>query len=282
MWYRRIVKTEHYSKKTKAAVLVSGIILVAALGILDFSTGYEISFSIFYLLPIILTTWLLGRLPGLLISGISIVTWMLADLMSGHIYSHPAILFWNSLMRFGFFLIIVYFLTTIKQLLEHERNLARTDALTGVANSRYFLELSDIELKRTLRFKRPLSIAYMDIDNFKNINDKFGHQTGNDLLCVIAETIRKNIRAIDTVARFGGDEFVILMPETGRAQAHTVINKIQRCLAEEMQKRTWNVTFSIGVATCDSPNCSLDDLIRKADGLMYAAKNSGKNMAVFG
>lgn len=212
-------KIKYLSRQPKSFLMVLGISLCIVLGGIDYLTGYEVSFSIFYLLPVFLVAWFVGRRAAIFISILSALIWMLADLTSGHTYSHYAIPFWNSIMRLGFFLMAAYFLAAIRKLLAHVTELSRRDPLTGVANGRYFSELVSVEINRSFRFNRPLTLAYMDIDNFKQINDSLGHSTGDDLLHLVAETIKKNVRSIDIIARLGGDEFAILLPETGYEQS---------------------------------------------------------------
>ena len=116
-----------------------------------------------------------------------------------------------------------------------------------------------------------------DLENFKTVNDRFGHSTGDALLCLVVETIQKNIRATDTLARLGGDEFTILLPETGAESAQVVTHKIQNLVSEVMQRNGWPVTLSMGVVTFISPPTTVDEMLRLCDALMYGAENGGKN-----
>jgi diguanylate cyclase (GGDEF)-like protein len=120
-------------------------------------------------------------------------------------------------------------------------------------------------------------LAYIDLDNFKTVNDTYGHLIGDSLLRLVADTIRNNIRTTDVLARLGGDEFVVLLPETDFEQSEIVINKVQTQLLDEMKKNNWPVTFSIGAVTFLTPPESVDEMIKKADNLMYSAKKNGKN-----
>jgi diguanylate cyclase (GGDEF)-like protein len=260
-------------KKTTSAF---SFILVIFLGFIDYISGYEISFSIFYLLPVLTATWFITRRYGVVISVFSAIMWYLADIASGHTYLHYIIPVWNSLMRFGFFLIVTFSLAEVRNLLDKEKSMARKDFLTGVANSRSFYEIATKEIERTARFIHPLSLAYIDIDNFKQVNDTLGHSAGDKLLHSVADNIKENIRSIDTVSRLGGDEFAILMPETNAENAMTALNKLRHNLMDMVQENNWPVTFSIGVVTC-SESCKLDELIKEADNLMYTVKDSGKN-----
>jgi len=166
----------------------------------------------------------------------------------------------------------------VKNVLEDEKDSARKDFLTGIANRRSFFELAGIETKRSGRYKTPLTTIYLDLDNFKTINDQFGHHIGDEVLCSVSKTIKRNIRSIDTVARLGGDEFAILLPETGAKSADVVSRKIQKELLDIMETNGWPVTFSMGVATYKKATGNFNEIIKKADGLMYSVKQHGKNM----
>jgi two-component system, NtrC family, sensor kinase len=155
--------------------------------------------------------------------------------------------------------------------------LSRTDDLTGIMNRRAFTEFCMTEIGRARRFENPFSVAYIDLDNFKVVNDKFGHSTGDELLCSVAETIQKNIREIDLFARLGGDEFMLLLVKSDSEASLEVVKKLQNMLMDVMNKNGWPVTFSIGLVTYNLPPDEVEEIIRNTDELMYAAKQSGKN-----
>ena len=148
--------------------------------------------------------------------------------------------------------------------------------MTGAANRRAFFESAQIEIDRTHRYKHPFTLAYIDIDDFKQINDTLGHEAGDRVLRLYGSTLVKNIRSTDVLARIGGDEFVLLLSETGYDQAHTVIEKVNDLLLERMAKAKLPATHSIGVVTFLRPPSSVDDLLKKADGVMYTVKREGK------
>ena len=151
------------------------------------------------------------------------------------------------------------------------------DPLTSVANRRAFYDFADRELNKARRYQTPISFLYLDIDNFKNINDHFGHRMGDELLRSVAETIKNSIRAIDLIVRFGGDEFGILLAETGAESAPQVVGKLKKNLLELVRDNGWPVTFSIGVTTFVNPPDRIDEMIDAADAQMYFAKRNGKN-----
>ena len=256
---------------------IAGIALIAVTGVIDVLTGYELSFSLFYLIPVALTTWFAGTRNGIVISIASAASWFIADTVSGHHYSHPAILYWNTSIRFGFFLIVAMLLSALKKAHDHEKELARIDNLTGAVNARYFSELIQMEINRFQRNKHPFTVAYMDLDNFKLVNDHSGHNSGDLVLCTIVKQLKSQLRKVDVVARLGGDEFACLLPETDQAEARVAISKLRANLLQEMHRHNWPVTFSIGVLTCIELPQTIDELINQADRLMYAVKTSGKN-----
>ncbi len=164
--------------------------------------------------------------------------------------------------------------------LEAEKSMSRIDFLTNIPNRRTFYEAVESEAHRSRRYRRPMTLAYIDIDNFKSVNDICGHAAGDDLLKLVATTIQSAIRRTDTVARLGGDEFVLLLPETSSEAAAIVVAKLQPLLQEEARRHSWPVSFSVGVVTFMTPLESVDHMIKRADELMYEVKRSGKSAVV--
>ncbi len=165
----------------------------------------------------------------------------------------------------------------LKNLLAKEHDLARIDPLTTVPNRRAFYEALDKERVRSVRYHRPLTIGYIDLDNFKKVNDSLGHAVGDELLVEVAAGLTSNLRTSDYVGRLGGDEFAVLLPETDATAAKLVLSKLRLRLLEQMKAHSWKVTFSIGAATFLDPPDSLDVIIRMADETMYAIKAHGKD-----
>lgn len=158
---------------------------------------------------------------------------------------------------------------------------ATTDELTGVTNRRHFLAMASHELKRMARLQHPLSIALIDLDHFKQINDTHGHVGGDQALRIFTRICQQHIRAIDLLARFGGDEFVLLLPMTTGKQAHDVVERVRLALtvqAVELANVPVSMTISVGIAAYhpDEPQ-SLDMLLERADLALYRAKKAGRN-----
>lgn len=264
---------EYLRSKSAAYHLISSFIMVLVIGLSDYLTGLEFGLSIFYILPIYAVTEFVNISGGIFISLISALMWLAADLAKQKDYLHIITPYWNASGRLVFFLVIVF----LHNALKFEKLRSRIDPLTGIGNRRYFSETAEIEIKRVNRYESPFSVAYIDIDDFKSINDHFGHEAGDRLLITVAETIRKNTRDTDSVARIGGDEFVLLMPETPDEAAMTTVFKVTESLAASVNRTKWPVTFSTGIVTFRHPPVSVDSMMTIADNVMYSAKQAGKN-----
>jgi diguanylate cyclase (GGDEF)-like protein len=264
---------QYFDGKSPSFFIVVGTALVVLVGVPDYVLPRRVSFSIFYLIPVSVTAWYAGKLAGMYLAGISAAIWFVADILSGDPYTRHYIPYWNALVRLGFFLIVVFLLLAFKR----EKIYAREDYLTGLNNRRNFFDLSEKEIKRSQRYGHPFTIAYIDVDDFKSINDRFGHAEGDLLLRSVAGIIKHNIRSTDIDGRLGGDEFSVLLPETGPESAVRFFNKLHHGLSIMTVHGDVRVTFSIGVVTFLRPPDSVDEMIKAVDQIMYSAKESGKD-----
>lgn len=263
-------------KDTRGLVLLL-MLPTLLLGIVDYFSGQELSFSYIYTLPIMLAVWYGGYAPGVIVTLVSITVWLLIELTTGRDYSHPLVLVWNTAILLVFFLIIVRLLSSMKDKVSTLANLATIDSLTGLFNRRYFLEQMERERTRIRRYPEVFTVAYIDLDNFKYVNDTRGHVVGDDLLQSVGKTIQQNLRESDICARLGGDEFVVFFPALAEKPALHVMQELQQELLQAMQRNAWSVTFSIGMVTYLKPMKSIREMMYKADELMYRVKKSGKN-----
>lgn len=266
-----------FKKKSRRFSIIVGFILIGIVGYIDYVTDREVSFAIFYLIPIGLITWYTGRQPGVLASVASALTWFFDEYTGTDLLRYPAVPYWNAAGMLGFFLVVTYILAELNDAMQKEKKTARTDYLTGAENIGAFTEMVNDEIGRAERYGHPFSVAYFDLDNFKNINDTLGRSTGDELLRQVVKTIRNATRKTDIIARLGGDEFAILMPETNCAHADAAVAKVQENLLKAMQMNNWPVTFSIGVVTFVNPPESFDALLRRVDAVMHSVKLGGKN-----
>jgi diguanylate cyclase (GGDEF)-like protein len=262
-------------------LLIGLTVMVIVFGYLDYLSGFEYSISLFYLLPIGLTAWFIGKRSTLILSILSAVAWFVSNTLAGQTYTNPIISYWNALIRLGFFLVVSGLILNMRESLRRETEISNTDSLTGLMNSRAFYRQATTELLRARRYQRPFSLAYIDVDNFKQVNDSHGHMTGDQLLRTVADTLRTRLRSTDLIARLGGDEFVAMLPETEFHAGTIVITKLHESLIKAMDRHHWKVTFSTGAVTFYKFGVPLKEVIQRADQLMYEAKASGKNTVRF-
>jgi diguanylate cyclase (GGDEF)-like protein len=262
---------------SRSLIVVISAALVLFIGVLSYSTHRDLRFSFFYLLPIAVCAWFVGRAAGVSLSILSVVSWT-ASHFAEHGLEAESLLtgVTNVPILLVFFLVQSLLLSALHMALARERDLARVDPLTGIANRRAFFEMAEAEVRRVSRYGGPLSVVFMDIDDFKLINDRGGHEAGDRALASVARTLRVNLRANDVVARFGGDEFILLLPETGTAEAQAVLAKLKPLLEGALRDEGWPATFSAGCVTFEVPAASADHMVRLADELMYSVKTNGK------
>jgi diguanylate cyclase (GGDEF)-like protein len=267
----------HFENKHRIVPIIWGILLLLLFGYIDYQVTPETSLSIFYLFPVSLLTWFTGKKVGVMASVLSAIAWFLINSPSSYIENSILVNSWNAIVMFLFLFIVSYLLIELRTAKEREKESARVDPTTGLANKRLFFELARLEVKKVERYRHPLTVVYMDVDDFRKINDTLGRRVGDKLLQTVAQTIKTTIRETDIIARIGGDDFVILLPGSGYESANIVIRRVHKELLNSMQENEWSATFSIGAATFINPPKSVDDMIQRADHLMYLAKNNGKN-----
>jgi len=273
-----VLKTLHYlSTKPRFIVLGTGFLLALCIAISDLLLSRRISISIFYLFPIILTTWLAGRVRGIIIAAVSALMWLAVELLTVAQHGEPFVPYWNAFLQFGVFIIVLLLFDAFRR----EKSSARLDYLTGLGNRRHFFEHAETEINRLQRYGHSFTVAYIDVDNFKAVNDRYGHTAGDKLLKLIAESIRANIRITDSVSRLGGDEFALILPETDAEAAEKFFGKLYKHLSDAIMQSKWPVTLSIGIVTYVKPPATIDEMIRIVDKLMYSAKTSGKNQVKY-
>ena len=246
------------------------------LGVLDLVTPDEYVLSFFYLLPISFTTWFAGKRAGLLAAILCTLF-----LSPNYLKLNVAADAWNVLSVLGIFLIVVLMLNKIRELLELESKLSRLDPLTGAINRRAFSELVGYEMLRLQRDNKPFSLVYLDIDDFKKVNDQYGHSMGDELLKSVAGCLMENLRKTDILARMGGDEFTIFYPEANQESVKIATQRMMGYLTELSENNNWPTTISMGVVTCSTGMCTLKNIVALADNLMYKVKNAGKNSILY-
>ena len=245
---------------------------------LDVVAGTNISLRVLYLPALVVTAWTLGLAASLIMALIAACSLLFAT--SSDRWFEP-VWIWEVLVRFlsfGGLAVAVWFL---RRSWDRRYRLERLDPLTEVGNRTAFLERADAEVSRCRRNGLPLSVAFLDCDDFKAVNDSLGHVIGDEVLKTIAGTLRSSIRGYDFAARLGGDEFVLLLPDTDGEAAQSVTERIRADLDDALRRSGWPSSLSVGVVTfLEMPDASTD-LIRAADEQMYRAKRTGRGGVSF-
>ncbi|MEP6894570.1 MAG: GGDEF domain-containing protein [Chloroflexota bacterium] len=272
--YRLLTALESMPKGWLSVAIVG---LIFILGIVDYFTGIELSISFFYLIPVSMGAWALGKYLGLSYSVLSATVWLLSNSLSGQTFSNIVVGVWNTEIRFGFYGVVTILLAELHNALEEEQLLSSTDPLTGALNRRSFNELAEKRMVVAEVNRRPYTLVYIDLDNFKPVNDKFGHATGDQVLKAVVDTLQTQIRNTDFLARLGGDEFALLLTDIDREHAENIVRRLQTALLESMTEQAWEITFSIGALTFLAMPGSVNEMVSLTDALMYEVKTGGKN-----
>jgi diguanylate cyclase (GGDEF)-like protein len=266
-----------FERQSPAGIAGISLALVILVGWIDFFVVPEASFSVFYIIPIALAAWYGNGPVGTVISFLAALIWSYTYNASGGPNANSPVFLWNAAVRLAFFLIIAWLLTGFKETTRKLTELAHVDSLTETCNSRAFYVRLHEEINRSRRYRRPFSVAYIDLDNFKAVNDLHGHTEGDRLLRNVSALMKKNARSTDCIARMGGDEFTILFPETDSKSSRDAIQKIRNELLVQIREEGWMVTLSIGLVTYEEAPLDAQMVVKAADDLMYTVKKKGKN-----
>jgi diguanylate cyclase (GGDEF)-like protein len=262
------------SPVTGAVVMVAGIVFV---GMLDLATGIEVRVYPLYFLPLSIGAWTMGGRGAWAGSVLAAAAWYVSNRLAGLVYTSQVIWLWNLAAQTFAFLTVSLLIARMRYLLDFEGTSARTDALTGLDNRRAFFEHLEQVTALARRHDHPVTIAYLDLDNFKSVNDILGHRRGDDLLRSVAQVLRAALRRSDRAARVGGDEFVVCLPETGEAGARVVLDRVFESLTAAIHAPGCSVSVSIGAVAWSRPPATVEGMLLAADELMYDVKRAGKN-----
>jgi diguanylate cyclase (GGDEF)-like protein len=265
----------------KNSIAALGAVLSFVIFYIDFKVlGPEITFTLLYLFPIVTVTWFSGLRYGIFLSLLSLAEWSYIQL---HNFQNANIVIFglNCFLKVSIFIFIIVILSRLKIRISTERMYANHDYLTGALNRKGFYEVLGTEIYRAKRSNSSLALAYFDIDNFKKINDIFGHDAGDEVLVHLARMIAPIIRKTDVLVRIGGDEFIVLFPDTGIRDSRKAIIKIKTEFGKITDQRKWPVSLSVGVGVFKGKFLDRRKMMTLADQLMYTVKKGQKNGALF-
>ena len=267
---------ERLQRLPRPVVLLIGVALIVGIAWLDAVTGPKVALNVFYLLPVMLVAWATASTGyGLLAVLATFLVGPFEAYRDGFAFYTLPVALWNAGMRTAVFCIVLLLLAEVRRLVARLREQSLTDELTGVANRRAFKLVAAREIERSRRYSHQLSLAYLDIDGFKAVNDRRGHAIGDRVLIALAGAAGATARSVDTVARLGGDEFVVLMPETDECAALPLADRLREACSQATGAGSEPVTCSVGVVTYSQPPRDVEELLASADALMYEAKAAG-------
>jgi diguanylate cyclase (GGDEF)-like protein len=240
-----------------------------------------------YLLPIIASSLILGKLLTA-IEVLAIIVCFMGLAYKPEANNLQTLTYWGGLLALIAPVVLVAYITTmlsadIRSAVDKIKQVSDTDDLTGLYNMRAFSAVLQRAFKQSVRHGHAMSVIMADSDNLKNINDSHGHESGNRLLQHLVRCIRDELRGSDVVARFGGDEFVILLPETNRRGAHELAERIRKSVETSrfnVRGTDCSITLSLGIASYPDDGGNLEVILDKADKAMYRAKQRGRNLVV--
>lgn len=260
-------------RRSRILAALLGLALTALVAALDLETGPEISISIFYLIPVALVSWVVGRRGGVYMAMLAAAAWLLADVEAGHVYSNVFIPAWNMLVRLGIFLVVALTLSQLRSALEHAEYLANRDPLTGLANRRYLTETAGTWLTSLGRARQPVTALSVKTDGIQLLNQRQGLLVGDRALSAVAEVLKRETPPDSLLARWGGAGFLILVPRTDLSQADGLVGRLRHALEVEMARYGHPVTFVIsGASAAVSPH-HLDILLQRIE--MVVAEGNG-------
>jgi len=266
-----------FENKASSSILLISSLILCLISISSIVVGDISYFEPIFVLPVVIISWYSSKQVILLFSAFTTAVVLITlNIINQFQFDLTFFLFYG-IPHFLTYIVLALIITNFKNVYKKENIAADTDSLTGICNSRSFYFLLANEILRSSRFKHVFTLAYIDIDDFKHINDSLGHTTGDKLLKEVALCLKNTLRKTDTVARLGGDEFACLLPETEQDDAKAAFSKMGELLNEKMDIQEWKVTFSIGIVTFESLPEDISEAIKVADELMYSVKNNTKN-----
>jgi diguanylate cyclase (GGDEF)-like protein len=258
--------------RSRAYILLA-VAWVLLIVLLDCLTTNHLQMAPLYLPAIFVFAWYMSLASGVwLCLGITSI-WFFASLLAGLRYERWYISVWDFLGRFGAYLLLFVVVSQWKK----QRTYAGKDPMTGVANRRTLADYAVREIERCRRVGEPITLGYLDCDNFKKFNNHWGHEAGDQLLRLVARTLTHQVRPTDLVARLGGDEFAIVLPGTGRGEASKIFEELQNHIRQIALECGILISFSVGVVTFEEAPASVGEMLKQADRLMYEVKKAGKN-----
>ena len=255
-------------------VFIASIFAMAVLFASDVTTPADIRLHVLYVFPLAAIALHCARTSAIVTGLVLSVALQLSTFLHDGLAKGPLIT--DALVAFSSSVLTVLLARAARDTHLTAVKLATTDWLTGLPNRRSFETIADLEIARQKRYGGVFSLALVDLDDFKGLNDSKGHRAGDEALKLVAAVLQKHTRQSDSIARLGGDEFVVLMPSTQKVDCSSLCQQISRTIADRMAAAGFAITASIGCASFEYAPKSVSDALHRADEAMYFAKTNGK------
>lgn len=259
------------SPVVKLIVWLCSVVFAAGLAFLRVATDAEFAFASAIILPVVAVAWFVNKRQGLAYSVLAAIVWVVADFQAGKQFSADWVPWVNGLTRFGVYALVAYLTSSLHEVLIHECELARHDPLSGLLNRRAFFEVGNSETVRAKRYGHALGIVFLDLDDFKALNDARGHEVGDMAIKAVSGALQQILRASDSAGRLGGDEFAVVLPEINFQASNDAGHKIAHAINAAL-KGFHPVSVSIGIAWFERVLDDFPTMLATADGVMYEVK----------
>jgi diguanylate cyclase (GGDEF)-like protein len=271
--------SDFYSARPKLAAFALSALALAVLTLFHVGLGFTPALRVLYVLPIWFCTRTGGRAMGLAMVAATTVMNALVECRIA-----PGAAMWHrvcpdAILNFGALSAIMLLIAQVEETLARHQRLALHDPLTGLLNRRALEEFGTHAFGRARQFAQPLTVVMLDCDGFKLLNDRYGHAAGDHVLQLLARTLEENTRSSDLLARFGGDEFVVVLQDTDQAEAQRVMARVEHMFEQAVLQAGFEASLSVGFAPIEEESSSIDDLLKDADTAMYARKELKKASA---
>jgi diguanylate cyclase (GGDEF)-like protein len=259
----------------RSTVTLCSLVLVGVIALVDAQLEPMVALTVLYLVPVFVTASR-DAAAGLLLAVVAVTAGTVVDVVRpDSVFDGIRLPLVNSLMRLLVFLLVVRLVVELRRQQRHEAELARVDHLTGLLNRRGFADLAEQARQQHVRNGRPLTLAYLDVDGMKSVNDRYGHAVGDEVIARVGGVLARGVRAADVPCRLHGDEFAVLLPDTGVEQACAVLDRVHEQLTTATSS-TPGVGYSIGAVTFHDDVESVETTLAAADAVMYEVKSSGR------
>lgn len=262
---------------SRILIFAGTLLLLGAVSWIDYAIGASINLLALYFVPLLLAGWYFGTRGAAVFTILATGAWLAVLVAVSD--RHRDALLWgvNAFATALGFMIVASLVALLRSVLRRERALARTDPLTGLSNRRQMTEGVAIAMALCKRLGTPATMVSIDLDNFKAVNDSFGHQRGDELLRVFSGILRRFARASDFTSRMGGDEFALFLPDTGAAEAQLMLERIRLAAESTPEFLSCAVTLSVGIYSEEPVRSELEAMLSAADARMYEAKRSRRS-----